>query len=120
MRQQRVLSPKASTLPKILKDVFWDYDFAALSLESDRNLIIRRVLTSGNWEAVTWLRSMLGDSAVREWIQTHRGAGMSPQQLRFWELILKLPHGQVNLWLAAEGRGIWDKRGYDKNSTQRS
>ena len=94
----------------MLRPLFWDYDFAALSWETDRDLIIARVLTSGDWAAVTWLRSRVEDHALREWIECQHGGGMSPQRLRFWEMMLGLPHRQVNAWLAAEGRQIWDKR----------
>jgi len=94
----------------MLRALFWDYDFAALTWEDDRDLIIGRVLAAGTWEAVTWLRSRLGDRALRDWIERHHGRGLSPQQLRFWELIVGLPHRQVNRWLAAEGRQIWQER----------
>jgi hypothetical protein len=97
-------------LPAMLRALFWDYDFKALTWENDRNLIIARVLASGGWDAVTWLRSHLGDRALRDWIERRQGRGLSPQQLRFWELILGLPHRQVNAWLATEGRKIWEKR----------
>lgn len=97
-------------LPALLRPLLWDYDFEALAWENDRDLIIARVLTSGGWEAITWLRSHVGDRALREWIERHQGRGLSPRQLRFWELILELPHRQVNRWLAAEGRKIWEKR----------
>ena len=110
MSHQGTHSTRSSRLPATLQALFWDYDFAALSWEDDRDLIIARVLTSGDWDAVTWLRSRVGDRALREWIERHRGGGMSPQRLRFWELILGLPHRRVNAWLAAEGRQIWDKR----------
>jgi hypothetical protein len=99
-----------SKLPAMLEPHFWDYEFEALTWKSDWDLIIGRVLTSGTWEAVTWLRSRVGDQAIREWILNHQGRGLSPQQLRFWELILGLPHHQVNIWLKAEGRKIWEKR----------
>ena len=111
MNQQRDRKPRTPKLPGVLKGLFWDYDFAALDWAADRNLIIGRVLTSGSWDAVTWLRSTLEDNALREWIEVHRGAGLSPQRLRFWELILELPHRQVTMWLAEEGRRIWDRRG---------
>lgn len=97
-------------LPAMLRALFWDYDFKALTWENDRDLITARVLASGGWDAVTWLRSRLGDRALRDWIERRQGRGLSPQQLRFWELILGLPHRQVNAWLAAEGRKIWEKR----------
>jgi hypothetical protein len=110
MNHQGTPSARSSKLPRTLRALFWDYDFAALNWEEDRDLIIGRVLTSGSWDAVTWLRSRVGDRALREWIERHQGRGLSPQQLRFWELILSLPHRQVNAWLAAKERQIWDSR----------
>ena len=103
---------RPSRLPAMLRSLFWDYDFEALTWENDRDLITARVLASGGWDAVLWLRSRLGDNALRDWIERYQGRGLSPQQLRFWELILGLPHRQVNAWLAAEGRQIWDKRAH--------
>jgi hypothetical protein len=99
-----------SKLPDLLKPFFWDYDFGSLSWEDDRELIIARVLSSGDWNALTWLRSYAGDHFLQEWIVRHQGGGLSPQKLRFWELILGLPHRQVNAWLASERRKIWGKR----------
>lgn len=110
MSHQGTQSARSSKLPATLRALFWDYDFAALSWENDRDLIMARVLTAGSWDAATWLRSRVGNDALREWIERHRGGGLSPQRLRFWELILGLPHRQVNTWLAAEGRQVWDKR----------
>lgn len=97
-------------LPDKLRPFFWDYDFDNLTWENDGQLIIARLLTSGDWEAVTWLRSLAGDGCLREWIERHQGRGLSSQKLRFWELILGLPHRQVNVWLAAKRRRIWEKR----------
>jgi len=41
-----------------------------------------------------------------------RGAGLTARQLRFWQIILDLPRRQVDGWLAAPGRKIWDQRCY--------
>lgn len=110
MKQQGVGSVHSPRLPAKLRALFWDYDFAALTWGDDCDLIIGRVLAAGNWEAVTWLRSRVGDRALRDWIEQHQGRGLSPQQLYFWELVVGLPHRQVNRWLAAEGRQIWQER----------
>ena len=110
MKRHGSRSVRSFRLPAMLRALFWDYNFAALTWENDRDLITARVLASGGWDAVTWLRSRLGDHALRDWIERRQGRGLSPQQLRFWELILGLPHRQVNAWLAAEGRKIWEKR----------
>lgn len=101
-------SASSSKLPIILRGLFWDYDFEVLTWEDDRELIISRVLTSGTWDAITWLRARAGDRALREWIERRHGRGLSPRQLRFWELILGLPHRRVNAWLAE--RQVWDQR----------
>ena len=50
-----------SGLPEQLRPLFWDYVFSQLSLAKDRDLIIRRVLSNGSWDAVRWLRKRLGD-----------------------------------------------------------
>jgi hypothetical protein len=110
MKRQNSRSAHTDKLPVSLRALFWDYDFETLTWEDDRDLITARVLASGTWEAVIWLRSRLGDRALRDWIERYQGRGLSPQQLRFWELILGLPHRQVNAWLAASRRQIWDKR----------
>ena len=99
-----------SKLPGMLRMFFWDYAFETLTWEHDRDLISARVLAYGSWDAVTWLRSRLGDAPLREWIECRQGRGLSPQQLRFWELILELSHEQVNAWLQSEARKVWDER----------
>jgi len=107
---KRAKSTKRPGLPALLRPFFWDYEFKTLTWDDDHDLIIARVLASGTWEAITWLRTRMEDQALREWIEHHRGNGLSPRQLRFWELMLNLPHRQVNAWLRAEGRKIWDRR----------
>jgi hypothetical protein len=94
-------------LPRRLRPLFWDHDFARLTWEADTDLIIGRVLTTGDWEAV---RRLLSKSALRDWLQHRRGAGLSARQIRFWELVLGLPRRQVNSWLADPGRQIWEGR----------
>ena len=102
----------SSKLPKMLRPLFWDYNFDTLTWEEDRDLVISRILISGNWDAVTWLRSRAGDQSLKEWIERLQGKGLSPVQLRFWELILGLPHQRVNTWLLSERRKIWEKRAH--------
>ena len=97
-------------LPSFLRSLFWDYRFARLSWAADRELITARVLEHGSWEAVCWLRRKLGDADLRAWIIRRRGGGLSPKQVRFWEVILDIPKRYVDAWLADPRRQIWDKR----------
>ena len=104
------LRRRATRLPLRLRPLFWDYDFARLSWDADRDLIVGRVLAVGDWESVRWLLRRLSKPVLREWLEQREGAGLSGRQLRFWELILKLPHRQVNAWLADPGRQVWEGR----------
>jgi len=79
----------------MLCSLFWEHDFEALTWEDDRDLIIARVLAYRTWDAVMWLRSRLGDTALREGIERHQGRGLSPQQ-----------HQQVNNWLQGQERRV--------------
>jgi hypothetical protein len=108
MKKQRASG--ATRLPRNLRPLFWDHDFARLSWEADRDLIIHRVLAAGDWEAVRWLRRRLPRIALRDWLERRDGAGLSARQLRFWEVILELPRRQVNAWLADPARQVWDGR----------
>ena len=99
-----------SRLPQRLRPLFWDYDFRRLSWKADGDLIIGRVLTAGDWASVRWLGRRLGDAALREWIERRRGAALSARQLRFWELILGMPHRAVNAWLRDPARQVWEGR----------
>lgn len=98
------------SLPKNLKPYFWDYSFSKLSLHSDSELIIRRILSNGSGQAVNWLRSQFGDLHLRNWVISQKGRGLSPRQLRFWELILDLPHKQVNQWVKTARTTSWGQR----------
>ncbi len=97
-------------LPKSLKPYFWDYTFSKLSLNTDRDLIIRRVLSSGSWDAVLWLKKKIGNEKLKMWMVVHQGRGLSSRQLRFWGLVLGLPDRQVSDWVKLTKETPWGKR----------
>ena len=96
--------------PDLLQPFFWDCDFTRLDWNEHRDFIIRRVLQSGSWEAITWLRRQSGDDVLRGWIEERRGGGLTARQLRFWELVLDLPHAEVNHWVGAARNTLWEQR----------
>jgi hypothetical protein len=102
----RVTTP----LPELLRPLFWDTDFASLDWEGDRNLVVRRILQSGSWPAIRWLRATMGDAAIREWLMAHTGSRLSPRQLRYWELVLDLPAKQVDIWVSLARKNPWERR----------
>ena len=97
-------------LPSSVKKLFWDLDTRALRWDRDKEQIIGRILASGPWETVKWLRSTAGDEAIRSWIVDHEGRGLSPPQLRFWQVMVGIPRRRVDAWLKSEGRQVWDRR----------
>ena len=97
-------------LPKEIQKLFWEYEFDEISLQNNRDLVINRVLTSGNWDAILWLRDEVGDSALKNWIVSHDGADLTPRQLRFWQIICDLPKSQVDTWIAALRSSVWGQR----------
>lgn len=97
-------------LPVFLESLLWDYDFNALSWDQDRHLIIRRILQEGSWEATQWLRSKMGDDALRTWLEEHHGGRLGPRKLRYWELILGLDRRLVNTWINSAKEGPWGVR----------
>ncbi|HEV3116460.1 MAG TPA: hypothetical protein VGY58_05370 [Gemmataceae bacterium] len=101
---------KQRRLPTSFRRLFWDHNFRNLSWRDDQDLITARILSCGSWADITWLRKRLGDDRLRQWIVRREGRNLSPRQLRFWEVILGLPHRQVSAWLASQRRAVWDKR----------
>jgi uncharacterized protein DUF6922 len=101
---------RQGALPAPIRQLFWDLNPGALRWDRDREMIIGRVLAVGTWSAVQWLRQRTDDETLKDWILRHEGRGLSPQQLRFWQLILGLPARRVDAWLRDERRQVWDRR----------
>ena len=97
-------------MPEDFGRLFWEYDFKTISWERDRDLVIDKILTRGDWHAIRWLRDNLGDIALKEWIIHRRGRSLTKAQLRFWELVLAIPTAMVNEWLRSPARQTWDNR----------
>jgi len=76
----------------------------------DKDLVIRRLLSNGSWDAILWLRKTVGDEELREWLVSHHGRGLSPRQLRFWGTLFDLPPGQVTQWVRTAQNGVWGRR----------
>lgn len=98
------------SLPAGVRALFWEYGERELSLERDRDFVIGRVLTAGDWDSVRWLRGAVGDAAIREYLNRTGGRQLSPRQLRLWQVLLELPEEAVERWLDTETRRIWDGR----------
>ena len=101
---------KVTTLPRFLKPIFWEYDFEDMSWEADKDIIVFKILSSGDWNSVRWLRSQLGPDQLRQWLLAKRGRGLDPTRIRFWELVLDLPRQVADDWLESADGGVWEGR----------
>ena len=106
----KIKPAEATDFPDPIKALVWDVAPSDLRWEQHRDFMIGRILSAGPWDAVQWLRKAQGDEAVRSWIERHEGRGLSPKQLRFWELILGIPSDRVDPWVERERSGIWGRR----------
>jgi len=97
-------------LPDFLRSLFWDVDFNRLNWDAHREYIAGRILESGNWNAIRWLWTTWGDDALRTYLLSRKGRGLSPPQLRYWQVVLDLPSDEVDEWIARLKTGIWEKR----------
>jgi len=97
-------------LPKTLKPLFWDYEFKSICWDVDSELITNRILSSGDWDSIVWLRTVLSDKELKEILLKQNGAGLTPERIRFWELVLGLPARKVDAWLKTCLKGVWENR----------
>jgi len=98
---------RAARLPSQLRPYFWDYDFHRLRWETDSDLIIARVMERGGLDA---MRDRAGDTALRQWLAARSGRGIGSHRLRYWELVLDVPHRQVTAWIEAQQDLPWSRR----------
>jgi hypothetical protein len=99
-----------SVLPAAVQALFWEYGDRPISLDRDREFVIDRVLSEGDWESIRWLRREVGAEAIRGHLVRTHGRRLSPRQLRLWQVLLDLPAAEVDAWIHDDARRIWDER----------
>jgi hypothetical protein len=90
--------------------LFWDYPGKPLSLDRDREMVIRRILAEGGLLHVRFIRRRVGDEAIRDVLLRSQARGLSPQRIRFWQLLLDVPARLANAWVRSARAGTWARR----------
>lgn len=108
MRPRRAASPRSGDGG--FERLFWEYPARSIRLDTDRDLVVRRVIAEGGWREMSLLRSRVGDSAIREVIERTDARGLSPQRIRFWQLVLDLPARRANAWVRRAREATWARR----------
>lgn len=104
------VEPRAVELDELVRRYLWEHDPERISWETSRHTIVAKLLQVGGWDAVRWLRAHLSDDEIRDFLVRRRGRGVDPKRLRFWELVLGLPHEQVDAWIATARADPWHRR----------
>jgi hypothetical protein len=100
----------AAKLPSSLCHLFWEHDFKALTWGGDRDLIISKVLESGTWDDICWLRRALTKEELRAWLLARKGRGLDERRLSYWGLMLSIPDRTVSAWTRKLMRDPWHGR----------
>jgi hypothetical protein len=90
--------------------LFWDYPEKRLTLARDREVVIRRILAEGGLLHVRFIRKRVGEEAIRDVLVSSRARGLSPQRIRFWQLLLDVPADLANAWVRSARAGTWARR----------
>jgi hypothetical protein len=96
--------------PAFVRRLFWDLPKSRLGVVRDADLIVGRVLAVGGWDSIRWLRRTMGDDRIETFLRQRRGGGLSPRQLRYWQLLLGLSAREVDAWIGAPAAKIWSER----------
>lgn len=90
--------------------LFWDYPGRTISPDDDRDLLVRRVTAEGGWREIRLLRARVGDQSIRDVIERTDARGLSPQRIRFWQLLLDLPARKADAWVRRSRESTWARR----------
>ena len=93
-------------LPKLLRPLFWQYNFEELRLPESMNEVMIHVLSYGQSTHIKWLRRRFGDEGIAQWIKDRKGRGLTRSQMSAW-----ISRSTMNRWLAADSVAqIWENR----------
>lgn len=100
-------SSTAEPLPEFLRPLFWDVDFRTLSPEKHQSFLCLRIIEHGDLQAICWMLRYYGKARLRRWLIQRAGRGISPRALRFWQVMLGIPHRTVTRWIQARPEPVW-------------
>jgi hypothetical protein len=73
-------------IPADVARLFWDIDPATLDLEHHGDYVLERVMTRGNWAAMSWLRATYSRDVLAEFLH-RKGSRLGPRDLAYWCLV---------------------------------
>ena len=74
---------KPTSLPDMLRPLFWDADWEALDFDINRTVVIERILNFGDEKQLKWLLSVTAPGEIRAVVATSRR--LSRKTARCWQ-----------------------------------
>jgi hypothetical protein len=72
-------------VPVELCFLFWEVDPATVDLERNRDYVIERVMSRGDWAAMRWLRTTYPREVLADFLR-RRGARLAARERAYWAL----------------------------------
>ncbi len=73
-------------MPEEVVRLFWEIDPATLDLEKHRDYVLERIMSRGDWAAMSWLRATYSSDLLADFVR-RRGARLPPRELAYWGLV---------------------------------
>jgi hypothetical protein len=89
-------------IPDVLHWLFWDVEPASVDLDSHADYVLERVMSRGDWAAMTWLVRTFSPERRAAFL-VRKGAALAPRERAFWCLVSGLPNDTG----AGGGRPPW-------------
>ena len=86
-------------IPKTMKPFFQEYEFSSLNLQSDRELIIGRILEFGTKKELTWLFKTYSPQEISKFVQKRGYRTLSVRAFNFWCVVLGIKRYSKPAWL---------------------
>jgi hypothetical protein len=80
-------------IPKFLEKYFWDTDCRAISLDVNRQYILKKILEYGDEKAVAWMRKHFKAAEIKKNLACCRG--YSAKSANYWALVYDIPKDEV-------------------------
>lgn len=80
------------TLPKFLKQYFWDVDFNKINFNKSKIFILKRILEFGNEKAAIWMKRQYTITEIEFALSTYR---IEPKSANFWACIFNIDRSKV-------------------------
>lgn len=97
-----------TVIPRDLAPYFQEYDFDALDVGRDANLIIQRTLEYGTWDEVRWLFATYGGKRVRTFVRERGERWLSRATFNYWRKLLRIKRWRRSPFPTARGE-LWER-----------